>query len=301
MVEHMATHPNISLTMSGEIQCYNLFANRFEFFYREFYQQNIMTSLSKSDKSSNSSDDNRQLFPPKLSSNIVLINLSDQNVRIRQRGSLPGFYGCESGALIEDWLDECEKAANLNGWTKQEMLKNFAKHLHGGAKIFHQQELIGIQSFEEWKEAMIMKYKREDKSYYMRKFNELRQETRQPVQEFLALIDSYFVKAYGLAVVTARPLRSVKSLIKINILAKGLLPEIWAEIEQLVCPDDRIPPWGEIVKALKDTEWKLKLLKSKIRLPIKNPERFFKAYIASSAINQVVAGYGVFFNDTKIQ
>lgn len=229
---------------------------------------------------------------------IILQEIQNTELFIKQRKTIPRFSGSPNEALIEDWLQECEKAAKLNGWNENEKLSKFSKKLKGAALDYHQ-ELFEIENYEEWKNKMIMKFKLEDKEFYQKRLQELKQTPEQSVTSFFLELNSLFVKAYGLAILTEKSLNEIRLRRKVTILSKGLRPDVWSKIQHFAVPKrGKMPSWTRIFKEAIETEREiimLEKLKSKTR-QFKNEENFTEVYIACSAIKRQEVGYGVFFD-----
>lgn len=230
--------------------------------------------------------------------------ISKLKVFIQHKRTIPRFSGSLNEALVEDWLHECEKITKHKNWNENEKLLRFSNKLKSAALDYHNNELLGIKNYEEWKEKMTVKFKLEDQEFYKKGLKQLKQNPEQSVTSFAVELNSFFVKAFGLAIMRESSLYGVRLGLKVDILAKGIRSEIWSK----VCPyvnrkRGRMPSWTRIIQKAQQIEGELILmgkLKNQTSL-LKSDENFTKVYIACSAIQRQEVGYGVFFDKNSFK
>ena len=222
------------------------------------------------------------------------------------RSNIPIFDGCERGALVDDWLFKAEQVANLRGLTDAEKLEAFVPRLTGEARKFHSTKLAQIKDYDEWRQMMVAKFSTFfSKSFYLQQLETLKQKPNQSVRVFAREIDSLFVKALGLNVVSDRSLRGLKCRIKLNNLLFGLRDCVLNEIHAYIWmkKGGRLPSWASVVDSAQDLEWLIDLKQAKESSLVSSEwvgEGYTKVYISVSAVtgqSQRVAGYSVFFDE----
>ena len=158
---------------------------------------------------------------PAVNGFVTSIDLPALRLISGPRSNIPIFDGCERGALVDDWLFKAEQVANLRGLTDAEKLEAFVPRLTGEARKFHSTKLAQIKDYDEWRQMMVAKFSTFfSKSFYLKQLETVKQKPNQSVRVFAREIDSLFVKALGLNVVSDRSLRGLKCRIKLIYLIK---------------------------------------------------------------------------------
>ncbi|XP_057369829.1 uncharacterized protein LOC130690963 [Daphnia carinata] len=221
----------------------------------------------------------------------------------KPRKTLPSFSGSENGALVEDWFQECERAASLLGWHEDIMLQKFIMRLRGDALMYHRKKLTYVEDYWDWRDLMIEEFMHNDKYYFLGQLDQLRQKPHQSVTTFAAEIDSLLVKALGLAVITDKSLKTFCFRVKLAYLIDGLREVIRKEIgPRFHNYMTGFPSWSRVIEEVQDVEWLIDLRKKQsIRNSLQSCN-YVKVYLAISGDDETKQmGYGVFFgeNDSK--
>lgn len=219
------------------------------------------------------------------------------------RKTLPSFSGSTNGALVEDWLQESEKVANLEGWDDAFKLQKFTNKLKGDALTYYQSNLASVNDYGTWRNFMIEQFTQNDRDFYKRQLDQLRQKPNQSVRAFAQEIDSLLVKSLGLGVVTDRSLKTFCFRVKLPYLTDGLREDIQKEISPSFFKyRGWSPSWPFVVEKVQDIEWLIHLRKNQFPPNHLQSSDYVKVYVAMSANTENKStGFGVFFgeNDTK--
>jgi hypothetical protein len=259
----------------------------------------IMGSMGKKDPSMFL----QHSFRPIAGVNVVLLP-THLKTFLKPRKTLPFFSGSKREALIQDWLEECEKTATILRWTESVMLEEFAKKLSGNARIFHEQILKSVKDYKDWRKLMTDEFFEKDKEFYVGQLINLKQKPDQSVRAFAQEIDSLMVKTMGLAIITDKLHKTFCLNTKLAYFSDGLREDVWTHFGSILLKDrSRIPSWSWIVEASQDAEWLIDLRKKSAysrtaNIPQSAIEDYTKVYITMSEDKEKkLTGYGVFFGD----
>ena len=230
---------------------------------------------------------------------VVVVPLLPLKLLMKPRSTLSLFSGSVQGALVEDWLNECELVANDLRWNDNKKLKEFSKKLQGEALSFYRNKLASVTSYAVWRQALMEKFTLKDRTYYIGMLCNLRQKANQSVKEFAEELDSTIVKAMGLRFVTTKSLYIVRLQAKLYFMAVGLRQDVWRQVNCIINNADRpgrLPTWRCIVESAQDAEWLIELQKKKTeRQRVCKEEACEEVCIAASAKLGERAGYGIYF------
>lgn len=242
-------------------------------------------------------------FRPIAGVNVILLP-THLKTFLKPRKTLPFFSGSKREALIEDWVQECERTAAILRWTESAMLEEFAKKLSGDARIFHEKSLKSVKDYKGWRKLMTDKFFQEDKEFYVRQLINLKQKPDQSVRAFAQEIDSLMVKTLGLAIITDKLHKTFCLNTKLAYFSDGLRKDVWAHFGSLLLKNrGRMPSWSWIVEEAQDTEWLIDLKKKSTNSKTANTsqwpiEDYTKVFITISwNKGKNLTGYGVFFGD----
>jgi hypothetical protein len=242
-------------------------------------------------------------FRPIAGVNVVLLP-THLKTFLKPRKTLPFFSGSKREALIEDWVQECERTAAILRWTESVMLEEFAKKLSGDARIFHEKFLKSVKDYKDWRKLMTDEFFEKDKEFYVRQLINLKQKPDQSVRAFAQEIDSLMVKTLGLAIITDKLHKTFCLNTKLAYFSDGLREDVRAHFGSILLKNrSRVPSWSWIVEASQDAEWLIDLRKKSAYSKTANTPQsaikdYTKVYITISCNKEKnLTGYGVFFGD----
>jgi len=129
------------------------------------------------------------------------------------------FSGKNTGIRLDDWLPSLQRAANLNGWTGEEQLIQFAGHLKGRA-LAEWNLLTAEETCTVEEAAKSMRDRLDPCSKVMagQDFRRTMQRDGESVSDFICRLEKAFSIAYG----TDKMSRETKDVMLYGQLQEGL-------------------------------------------------------------------------------